>query len=196
MEPTAEPSAAAPDPQRGAQPPQDSFGGSFWMMLIIIGTAAAILVTIQARRPKAANPYAGQPLPPLAVAGWLNTEKPLTTADLEGKLVLVDYWASWCKPCLQGLPDLIEFRKRYRDVGVVVVGFTGEDGPNLQLVKNVIDTRPGMDWPIAYGAAGTFEMMNVGGIPTYVLYDRTGKSIWGGHSLDGIEEYLVPLLAK
>jgi len=166
------------------------------VLLVVIVAAAAILITIQARRPKPVNEFAGQPLPPLLVEGWINSDKPLTAADLQGKIVLVDYWASWCKPCLRGLPDLIEFRKRYRDVGVMVVGFTGESGREAELAKSVVETRDGFDWPVGYGADGAFRAMNIEGIPTYVLYDRSGVSVWGGHSLYGIEEALVPLLAK
>ena len=166
------------------------------MLLLIIGVAVAILLTMQGQRPKAASPYAGRPLPPLQVAGWINTDKPLTTADLQGKIVLVDFWATWCRPCVRGLPKLIEVHKRYRDVGVVVVGLTSEDGPAAQQVKNFVATKNGMDWPIGYGAGLTFRMMDVEAIPTYILYDRSGTSVWGGHSLSGIDEAIVAALAK
>jgi thiol-disulfide isomerase/thioredoxin len=166
-------------------------------MLVIIGVAAYALIKMQAGRPKAANPYAGQPLPPLhVVSGWLNTSRPVTAADLQGKVVLFDYWATWCGPCVRGIPDVIDFHRRFRDSGVVVIGLTSEAGPAVQQVKNFVETRDGMNWPIGYGAGQTFRMMGIEGIPMYMLYDRTGTSIWGGHSLAGLEAAAVEALAK
>ena len=57
-------------------------------MLVVIGVATYALIEMQAGRPKAAHPYAGQPLPPLhVVSGWLNTSRPVTAADLQGKVL-------------------------------------------------------------------------------------------------------------
>ena len=177
--------------------PTSDTGGWFWVLLVVVGVAVAILLTFQGQRPKAAHPYAGRPLPPLQVAGWINTNKPLEAADLQGKIVLVDFWATWCRPCVRGIPELIEVHKRYRDVGVLVVGLTSEDGPAaVQQVKNFVATKDGMVWPIGYGAGLTFRMMEVEAIPTYILYDRSGTSVWGGHSLSGIDEAIVAALAK
>ena len=162
----------------------------------MIALAAAILWTIQGRRPKPPNAYAGQPLPPLHAAGWLNTEKPLTKEDLRGKVVLIDYWATWCGPCIRGIPDVVAFHKRYRDAGVVVVGLTSEDGPAAQQVKNFVETQNGMTWPIGYGAGMTMELVGIRGIPTYMLFDRTGTCVWGGHSLDGVEQAAIEAIAK
>jgi len=166
------------------------------VILVIVGIAAYVLVKMQANRPAAPNAYAGLPLPPLQVSGWLNTARPVTSADLEGKVVLFDFWATWCGPCVRGIPDVIEFHRRYRDAGVVVIGLSSEDGQAAQMVKNFVETRDGMVWPVGYGAGPTFQMMNIQGIPTYILYDRTGTSVWGGHSLDGLEAATVAALAK
>ena len=185
------------DPQLDdAQAHAGESGRSFWSLFVLLAAAAAILVLLQARRPKAqGGAYVGLPLPPLEAGGWLNTAKPLTTEDLRGKVVLVDYWATWCAPCRAEIPNLIKFHREFGD-RVQIVGLTQEEGPAVVQVKNLIDTRTGMDWPIGYGAGLAFEMMGVSGIPTYILYDRTGRSIWGGHSLDGLEEVVVAALAK
>jgi thiol-disulfide isomerase/thioredoxin len=135
-------------------------------------------------------------LPPLNVSGWINTNKPLTAADLQGKIVLVDYWATWCGPCVRAMPELIRFNKQHQDLGVLVVGLTSEDGPAAEHVKNFVETKDGMTWPIGYGAGLTFRKMEIEVIPTFMLYDRSGISVWGGNSLDGVEEALVAAVAK
>ena len=180
----------------GSKPAAGESGSSFWLLLGLLAVAAVIFIKLQGGRPKPENVFAGQPLPPLYVAGWLNTDRPLTTADLQGKVVLVDYWATWCGPCVRGIPDVIQFNKKFRDAGVLVVGLTSEDGAAAQLVKNFVETRDGMDWPIGYGAGQTFQMMGIEAIPRYMLYDRSGTCVWGGHSLDGIEQAAVAALAK
>jgi thiol-disulfide isomerase/thioredoxin len=188
--------ATEPDTADANTSPDTGSRGSFWVLLLLVGVAAAILITIQARRPKPPNEFTGLPLPPLEVAGWLNTEKPLTTADLKGKLVLVDYWATWCGPCLRGMPELIRFNKQHHDLGVQLVGFTSEGGAAIQNVKNYVESKDGIDWPIAYGAGLVEQKMGIEAIPTYILYDRSGTSIWGSHSLDGIEQFIAQELAK
>ncbi len=180
----------------GAKSPPSDSGGSFWVLLGVLALAAVILIKIQSGRTQAVGPYVGQPLPPLNAAGWLNTPKPVTAADLAGKVVLIDYWATWCGPCVRGIPDLIQFHKRFSDAGVLVVGLTSEEGAAAQYVKNFVETKDGMDWPIGYGAGMTFQMVGIEGIPTYMLFDRSGTCVWGGHSLDGIESAAVAALGE
>lgn len=180
----------------GPAPAEGASGGAFATLLLVLVLAGVILITLQSRRAKPTSGYTGRPLPPLQVAGWINVDKPLTNEDLQGKIVLVDFWATWCRPCVRGIPELIQFNDRYRDQGVAVVGLTAEDGDAAEQVKSFVQSRDGMIWPIGYGARLPFEMMGIEGIPTYLLFDRTGTSVWGGHSLYGIEEVLLPLLAE
>jgi len=165
--------------------------------LILLVAGAATLVAIQGGRPKlGAGMYVGKILPPLDAGGWINTKKPLTAEDLRGKIVLIDFWASDCVPCIRSLPSLIEFHKRYRDQGVMIVGLSNQSGQRAAYMKNFIETHDGMDWPNAYDAQLAYEILGINGIPTYLLYDRSGRSVWGGHSLHGLEDAVTALLAK
>lgn len=65
----------------------------------------------------------GKDAAPLAVEAWVNG-KPLTDADLKGKVVLLDFWAVWCGPCIATFPHLREWNDKYADKGLVIVGLT------------------------------------------------------------------------
>jgi thiol-disulfide isomerase/thioredoxin len=180
------PEFGSPEPERR---------GAFWPLLALLGLAAGLLIVLQSRRAEPFNRWAGRALPPLEAAGWLNTDEPLAPDDLRGKVVLVDFWASWCQPCLAHMPELVEYHERFAGRGVTIVGLTAEPPAAVERVKQVIE-RMGIDWPIGYGAELTYNALGIPGTPTYILYDRTGRSVWGGHSLNGLEDATVAALAK
>jgi thiol-disulfide isomerase/thioredoxin len=60
---------------------------------------------------------------PLDVEGWVNGT-PVSDQDLKGKVVLLDFWAIWCGPCVSTFPHLIEWHQKYADQGLVMVGLT------------------------------------------------------------------------
>ncbi|MEX0611609.1 MAG: redoxin family protein [Pirellulales bacterium] len=169
--------------------------GGFWPLLGLLVVAGAVLIGLQARRPEPVSQWVGRALPPLDAGGWLNTDKPLTADDLRGKVVLVDFWTTTCGYCLRHMPEIAEFHQRFGERGVLVVGLTPEPAQAVERVKQVVEVA-GIDWPIGYGAGVAFNALGIFGTPTYVLYDRTGRSVWGGHSLDGLEDAAVAALAK
>ena len=65
----------------------------------------------------------GKDAAPLTVEAWVNGS-PLTESDLKGKVVLLDFWAVWCGPCIATFPHLREWREEYSDKGLVIVGLT------------------------------------------------------------------------
>ena len=175
---------------------QEGPRGSTWPLVALLVLAAATLLTLQMRRPKMADPIVGQPLPPFDAAGWLNTDRPLTADDLRGKIVAIDFWASWCGPCAVSLPDLVAFHERYRDQGVMLVGLSDEPSTDLDKIQRFVRRVEGARWPIAYGAWLAYQVTGIEALPTYVLYDRTGRAVWSGATVDELEDAVVALLAK
>lgn len=164
-------------------------------MLLLLALAAASLVAIQMRRPKPASLFIGAALPTFNVEGWLNAPSPPTPQSLRGSLVLVDFWAADCPTCVREMPELAALNDRFREHGLLVIGLTPESGPDSARVKRLVaDAKIG--WPIGYGAGFDFETMGIHYTPTYVLYDRSGRGVWGGHSLYGLDDVLVAELAK
>jgi thiol-disulfide isomerase/thioredoxin len=168
---------------------------ALWPMLLLLAVAAATLIAIQMRRPKPANPFVGLSLPPISAEGWINADRPLTASDLQGQVVLVDFWSTTCPTCVTDLPELRKLHEQFRDDGLKVVGFTPESGDDAAAVREFVETKK-IDWPIGYGAGFVFEMLGIQATPTYVLYDRTGQSTWGGHSLHGLDDAIIAALAR
>jgi thiol-disulfide isomerase/thioredoxin len=169
--------------------------GTSWPLVLLLLVAAATLLAIQLRRPKVPHALVGLAPPPLAVSGWLNADRPLDSAALRGQVVLVDFWSSDCGPCVRALPELADLYRRFRSEGLTVIGLTPESNTFGDL-KRFVDSVEGFDWPVGYGAGFSFEAMGIQYTPTYVLFDRTGRSVWADSSLDGAEEEVVKALAK
>jgi thiol-disulfide isomerase/thioredoxin len=68
-------------------------------------------------------PLIGKDAAPLTVKTWVNGT-PLTAGDLEGKVVLLDFWAVWCGPCINTFPHLREWQEKYGDKGLEIIGLT------------------------------------------------------------------------
>jgi thiol-disulfide isomerase/thioredoxin len=176
--------------------PYDQQGSvAFRSMIVLIVAAVVLLLVARWRQPGAPSEWAGRPLPPIEAAGWLNTAKPLTADDLRGKVVLLDFWLTTCGPCVRAMPDLASLHQRYRKRGLMVVGLTPESESEVDL-ERFMKAVPDIDWPIGYGAVATFSHMGIFATPTYLVYDRNGRSTWGGHSLAQAEDAIVAALAK
>jgi thiol-disulfide isomerase/thioredoxin len=164
-------------------------------MIVLIVAAVVLLLVARWRQPRPPNEWAGRSLPPLEAAGWLNTDGPITADDLRGKVVLVDFWLTTCGPCVAAMPDLASIKQRYHDRGLVVVGLTPETESEVDL-NRFMKAAPDIDWPIGYGAIADFNYMDIFATPTYVVYDRSSRSTWGGHSLTQAEDAVIEALAK
>lgn len=135
-------------------------------------------------------------LPPLEVAGWMNTAVPVANEDLRGKLVVLDCWFVDCPPCRASMPQLAEFNAKYASQGVQVVGLTRDVGADATRAQEFVKSVPGVNWPIGYGAQIPLDILGVHAFPTLILFDRSGRSVWAGHDLRGLEQATLSALAK
>jgi cytochrome c biogenesis protein CcmG/thiol:disulfide interchange protein DsbE len=101
--------------------------------------------------------------------------KSVTLADLKGKVVYVDFWATWCPPCRKSFPWMNETYQRYHDKGLEVVAINLDKEPGL--VRKFLAEVPAK-FTIALDPQGkTAETYKLLGMPTSYLIDRRGRLV-------------------
>jgi thiol-disulfide isomerase/thioredoxin len=100
-------------------------------------------------------------------------------ADYRGKVVIVDLWATWCGPCRQEIPHLIELANTYRDKGVEVVGLTNENPETDATVVKAFSQQYKINYPIGWAdptmAMSLMRINGRGGIPQTFVIGKDGK---------------------
>src|ERR1700748_536956 len=98
--------------------------------------------------------------------------KPLDLASLQGKVVLLDFWATWCVPCQSEIPHFVEFQNNYAAQGFQVVGISMDDGPE-PVRKFYQDYK--MNYPVGMGTTQLAQSYGgILGLPVTFLIDREG----------------------
>jgi cytochrome c biogenesis protein CcmG/thiol:disulfide interchange protein DsbE len=120
----------------------------------------------------------------------------LRNSDLKNKVLLVNFWATWCAPCEIEIPWFIDFQKKYQDDGLEVIGISlDEEGPE-KVKKYVAEHK--VNYKIVMGDEKTAEAFGgVIGLPTSFVVDREGKFYSMHRGLVGkdvVEEELLELL--
>jgi thiol-disulfide isomerase/thioredoxin len=120
-------------------------------------------------------------------------------------VVVVNYWATWCEPCREEFPDLIEFQRRYHDRGVAFLSIS-LDSPkerDNQVKKFLTEQQPVFPVFIKNGTDDPDTFINAidsewtGALPATFVYDRRGRrahSLFGPQTLADIAAHVEPLL--
>ena len=102
--------------------------------------------------------------------------KQLKLSDYKGKIVLLDFWATWCPPCRKSIPDLIDLKKQFGSKGFEVIGISVDTETKNEVVPFM--KNHGINYPFVY--ADNNVVMQYGGIraiPTSFIVDQKGKII-------------------
>ncbi len=105
-----------------------------------------------------------------------NTEgKNVSLSDFKGKVIVVDFWATWCGPCRRGIPDLISLQKEFKDE-LVVIGISLD----RETVKDVVPfvKKNEINYPIVYGNEEVVNQFGgIQAIPTSFVIDKNGNIV-------------------
>jgi thiol-disulfide isomerase/thioredoxin len=131
------------------------------------------------------------------IKGWINS-KPIKLADLRGKVVLLDFWGTWCGPCVQVIPELIELHKKYHDRGLVIIGIHDDSMDSVKDLEKELEKLSKKQWdgkkmPYATvldgggkckiegtektASGATTAAYGIDSFPTMVLIDKQGNVV-------------------
>src|SRR6266446_1380957 len=121
----------------------------------------------------------------------------ISSADLRGKVVLIDFWATWCQPCKKEMPGYQKLVDRYGARGFAVVGFKFDTMADSEDPVHFAK-RIGVHYPLAVAPDELKQKFGgIEGLPTTMLYDRKGilrKKVIGFEYTDAFETAIRPLL--
>ena len=142
---------------------------SLWKYLVILclGVTWAFLLPHCAREKKTS--------PALAPDFTLKTldDQEITLSQLKGKVVLLDFWATWCGPCRESIPHLIQLYKTYRENGFEIIGISLDKG-DAAVVRNFARSMD-IPYPIVIASDEVARNYRVTSIPTTFFIDKGGK---------------------
>ncbi len=146
---------------------------------VLIGLSALFGVAIRPRLVLEGRGMVGRPAPelslPVVANGALDSgpDARMTLADLKGRPVLLDFWASWCGPCALEAPIVDRISRRYEKKGLVVMGVNVSDPPEI---VRAYAAQKGLSYPMVLDRGNAVQSRyGVTQLPSLVVIDRQGK---------------------
>jgi thiol-disulfide isomerase/thioredoxin len=108
-------------------------------------------------------------------------------SDYRGKVVILDFWATWCPPCRKGIPDLIDLKKTYKD-RLAIIGISLDTDSKNDVVPFMKEY--GINYKVVYGDNDVVQKYgNIQAIPTSFIIDQKGNIVTSFVGLQRIETY-------
>lgn len=150
-----------------------------------------------AQRPEPLKSLEGKPAPAFTAESWIGTATSLK--DQRGKVVVIDFWATWCGPCMAAVPHNIELVKQYADKGMTFIGL--HDANNGWDRAPEVVKEKGINYTVALDKKGKDQGLSateykVQFWPTYIVIDRAGVVRAAGLTPNHVEDVVKVLLAE
>jgi thiol-disulfide isomerase/thioredoxin/tetratricopeptide (TPR) repeat protein len=165
-----------------------------WMKALL-----ALTLTLRLGHASAATLTVGDPAPKLQVSKWVQGEPVKEFA--RDKVYLVEFWATWCGPCLESIPHVNALHQKFKDKGLVVIGQDVlEEDPQLvppfvQKMRNSMSYRVALDTEDRAMETTWMAAAEQKGIPVAFVVDQRGIIAWIGHPLELKEPVIEQVLA-
>lgn len=139
--------------------------------------------------------WLGKPAP--AIEGQDMNGNTVTLAQYKGKVVLIDFWATWCQPCIMAMPELAEVYKTYRGAGFEIIGISLDQDKDV--LTRFLQSKP-LPWPNLYDGKAWFSpnarRYEVNSIPATFIVGPDGKIVSAGTPSRGYAPTIKRLLAS
>jgi len=187
------------DNSQNAAAPKLRWQPRWWQVVVFIGVMVLLaLVAFQMRHNgplAAAQVGAGEPAPDFTVQTF--DGQTVKLSDLHGRVVLVNFWASWCIPCSQEAPDLENTWRQYKDRGVV---FVGVDYVDTETEARTYLTHFNISYPNGADLGTRIsQAYRIRGVPETYIVDRNGTlraTFIGPATKDQLQAKIDPLLSQ
>ncbi len=148
-----------------------------------------------------AAPRVGDKAPAIKVASWVGGRTPVLPGEpqAEKHIFLIEFWATWCPPCLKSIPHLAGLHQKHEKDGLVVIGVSNEEPRTIE--EFIEKKKQKMPYYVASDdemATTTAWTEDIPAIPHTFLVDRTGTVVWQGNPLaeaKAMDQAIVDLLA-
>lgn len=169
------------------------------LFLFAAGAIIALAVAYFALSQKSGQATAQLSAEPVFAASFNDLDdRPQPLKQWRGKVVVLNFWAPWCPPCREEIPDFIKLQDKYRERGLVFIGVALDEKIKVQAFVDEM----GINYPILLGEIEAVDLARkignrLGGLPFTVVIDRNGKIVTsevGGITMARLEKIVLPLL--
>ena len=94
----------------------------------------------------------------------------------EGKVLVINFWATWCPPCREEIPELIELRKKFSDKDLIIIGISVDS--SIAAVKEFMVKSTQFNYPVYFAGEDVGSAFNIRAIPRTMIYDPKGEKVF------------------
>ena len=145
-------------------------------LILFIALAAVLCVTASCSKGREESKQADSNTAPSFSVKDIDGNK-VDLADYRGKVVILEFFATWCEPCRISAPDLQSVYERYKSRGLAIIGVAADEGSDAAAMARSFVKEYRLSYPVAVDGGQTMKQYGAYSLPTTVIIDREGKII-------------------